>query len=121
MRTAGDVIVDIHAGKQHMNGHKALMYARSRHQDSDYGRMDRQQTVLEAIGKKLLKGTCWRLPEMLKIAKENLWTNLKTRDLPELARLAKEVDIKAITRVRFIPPKYREYLDQAEIKRSARS
>ena len=112
----GDVVVNIRAGKQHMNGHKALMYARSRHQDSDYGRMDRQQTVLAAVAKKLLKGDLLaKLPKMLKIAKENLWTNLKTSDLPELAKLAKGADIKNITRVRFVPPRYREYLDRASI------
>ena len=51
----GYVQIYIKRGKQHMNGRKALMYARSRHQDSDYGRMERQQIVLTAIGKKLLK------------------------------------------------------------------
>jgi len=112
----GDVVVNIRAGKQHMNGHKALMYARSRHQDSDYGRMDRQQTVLAAVAKRLLKGDLLaKLPKLLKIAKENLWTNLKTGDLPELAKLAKGTDIKGIVRVRFVPPRYREYLDRASI------
>ncbi len=42
----GVVSIDFKAGKQHLNGHRALMYARSRHQDSDYGRMRRQQAVL---------------------------------------------------------------------------
>ena len=42
--------------------------------------MDRQQLVIAAVGKKLLKGDLLgRLPKLLKIAKENLWTNLKTR------------------------------------------
>ena len=42
--------------------------------------MDRQQIVIDAIGKKLLKEhLLGRLPELLDIAKNNLWTNLKTR------------------------------------------
>jgi LCP family protein required for cell wall assembly len=115
---SGYVKVFIRAGKQHMNGHKALIYARSRHQDSDYGRMDRQQLVIAAVGKKLLKGDLLgRLPKLLKIAKENLWTNLKTGDLPALATLAEQADLKGMRRIRFIPPTYREFLDRASIKR----
>jgi LCP family protein required for cell wall assembly len=114
----GKVKVFIRAGKQHMDGHKALIYARSRHQDSDYGRMGRQQLVISAIGKKLLKeGLVDKLPKLLKIAKDNLWTNLKTDDLPALAQLAEQADLKGMQQMRFIPPTYREYLDRASITR----
>lgn len=114
----GYVEVSIPKGKQHMNGRKALMYARSRHQDSDYGRMERQQIVITALGKQLLKEPLIvRLPELLDIAKGNLWTNLKTRDLPELAQLAEDVDIKGMKKVRFIPPKYPSYLNKASIRK----
>jgi len=114
----GYVTVSIKKGKQHMNGHKALMYARSRHQDSDYGRMERQQIVITALGKQLLQEPLIvRLPELLDIAKDNLWTNLKTRDLPDLAKLAENVDIKGMKKVRFIPPKYPSYLNRASIRK----
>jgi LCP family protein required for cell wall assembly len=104
-------------GKQHMTGRRALMYARTRHQDSDYGRMKRQQVVLSAIGKKLLREPLLvRLPELLDIAKENLWTNLKTGDLPDLAALAEQVDLKDMEMIRFMPPAYPEYLDRAAIR-----
>jgi anionic cell wall polymer biosynthesis LytR-Cps2A-Psr (LCP) family protein len=36
-----------------MNGARALIYARTRHPDSDFGRMQRQQQVLGAIGAKV--------------------------------------------------------------------
>ncbi len=39
----------IPAGLQHMDGETALVYARSRHGDSDLGRNQRQQAVLTAI------------------------------------------------------------------------
>ena len=114
----GYVEVYIKKGKQHMNGRKALMYARSRHQDSDYGRMERQQIVITALGRQLLKEPLIvRLPELLDIAKDNLWTNLKTGDLPELAQLAEDVDVKGMKKVRFIPPKYPSYLNKATIKK----
>ena len=114
----GYVTVSIKKGKQHMNGHKALMYARSRHMDSDYGRMERQQIVITALGKQLLKEPIIvRLPELLEIAKDNLWTNIKTRDLAELAKLAEAVDIKGMKKVRFIPPKYPSYVNRATVKK----
>ena len=49
----GKVTLHISAGKQHFDGRTALAYARSRHQDSDYGRMERQQILLLAIRKQL--------------------------------------------------------------------
>jgi LCP family protein required for cell wall assembly len=114
----GYVTVSIKKGRQHMNGHKSLMYARSRHQDSDYGRMERQQIVITALGKQLLKEPLIvRLPELLEIAKDNLWTNLKTGDLGDLAKLAEDVDIKGMKKVRFIPPRYPSYLNRATIKK----
>ena len=115
---AGYVSVYIRPGKQHMTGHRALMYARSRHQDSDYGRMERQQIVIAALGKQLLKGPILlRLPDLLDIAKKNLWTNLKTRDLPDLASLAERADVKGMETYRFVPPTYSSHLDRADIKR----
>jgi LCP family protein required for cell wall assembly len=114
----GSVEIFIPKGKQHMNGRKALMYARSRHQDSDYGRMQRQQIVITALGKQLLKEPLIvRLPELLEIAKDNLWTNLKTGDLGDLAKLAEDVDIRGMKKVRFVPPKYPSYVDRAEIRK----
>ena len=113
----GDVTVSISPGKQHMAGHRALMYARSRHQDSDYGRMERQQLVISALGKQLLKEPIFfRLPELLDIARKNLWTNLKTRDLPDLAGLAEWVDIKGMKTFLFVPPSYPSDLGGASIK-----
>ena len=58
-----------------------------------------------------------RLPDLLDIAKNNLWTNLKKRDLPDLAALAEQVDLKAMQKVRFIPPNYPAYLNDAAIKK----
>jgi LCP family protein required for cell wall assembly len=115
---SGYVTVDIAPGLQHLTGRKALMFARSRHQDSDYGRMARQQIVISALGKKLLKGNLiTELPDLLAIAKDNLWTNLKTGDLPDLAALAETVDLKGMKTYRFDPPQYPEYLDHLELKR----
>jgi LCP family protein required for cell wall assembly len=44
----------IPAGRQHFDGLTALKYARTRHQDSDFGRARRQQQVVLAIREKVL-------------------------------------------------------------------
>jgi len=43
------IAVHFDAGLQHMDGERALIYARTRHADSDFGRNRRQQQVLMAI------------------------------------------------------------------------
>ena len=45
--------VTFEAGSQHMDGERALQYARTRHQDNDFRRAGRQQQVLEAVFRKL--------------------------------------------------------------------
>jgi LCP family protein required for cell wall assembly len=45
----GVMRVEFEPGRQHMNGERALIYARTRHADSDFGRAERQQQVVRAI------------------------------------------------------------------------
>jgi LCP family protein required for cell wall assembly len=45
----GTTVVEFERGLQHMDGQRALIYARTRHADSDFGRAERQQQVLRAI------------------------------------------------------------------------
>jgi LCP family protein required for cell wall assembly len=50
----GVMTVQFDPGTEHMNGERALQYARTRHQDSDYDRSARQQQVVDAVVAKLL-------------------------------------------------------------------
>lgn len=45
----GTTLVEFHPGPQRMDGKTALIYARTRHADSDFGRAQRQQQVVRAI------------------------------------------------------------------------
>lgn len=45
----GTVRVEFEPGPQRMDGARALIYARTRHADSDFGRAERQQQVIRAI------------------------------------------------------------------------
>ena len=55
----GTMIVEFQAGIQHMNGERALQYARIRHGSSDFQRAERQQQVIEALFRQLLNPTNW--------------------------------------------------------------
>ena len=82
----GTTVVDIPAGRQHMDGETALRYARTRHQDSDFGRMARQQQVMVAVRSKLLRPTnWWRLPAVLAAVQRATKTDLGPLDLAALA------------------------------------
>ena len=56
----GTMDVIFEPGFQWMDGERALQYARTRHADSDFGRMRRQQLVLSALRTQLI--TLQRLP-----------------------------------------------------------
>ena len=61
--------IEFQPGVQHMDGATALIYARTRHADSDFGRAERQQQVLRAIAAKLRArgplGQAWLAPGLL--------------------------------------------------------
>jgi LCP family protein required for cell wall assembly len=108
----------INAGCQHLGGEMALAYARSRHQDSDYGRMGRQQLVLLALRAQLDPVALLpRVPELLSIAEDNLWTTLDLADLPGLVELASRVGTDDIATVTFVPPTYPQHLTIAAIEK----
>ncbi len=114
---SGVVSIDFNAGKQHLDGHRALMYARSRHQDSDYGRMRRQQAVLLALRAKLKPCRLIdKIPSLLKIARDDAWTSLSVRDLPSLMSLAARVDARRVRSLMFAPPTYGEAITDDEIR-----
>ncbi len=78
--------VDIPAGRQHMNGDTALKYARTRHQDSDFGRIGRQQQVLAAVRNALLNPLNWpRIPAVAAAVSQSLKTDVNPLDMVAIA------------------------------------
>jgi LCP family protein required for cell wall assembly len=113
---SGLIELDIRAGCQRLNGRMALAYARSRHQDSDYGRMGRQQAVLVALARQVDPiALLPKVPDLLQIARDNLWTTVRRTDVRGLAELAARVDTSRVDRVLFVPSRYPSHLDTAEI------
>jgi LCP family protein required for cell wall assembly len=77
----GIITIDIPAGRQHMDGTTALEYARTRHQDSDFGRAERQQQVLAAVRAALVNPlNWWRLPAFAVAVSQAVTTDLSPTD-----------------------------------------
>jgi LCP family protein required for cell wall assembly len=106
----GKIEISIKAGKQHLNGRMALAYARSRHQDSDYGRMARQQTLLLAIRNNIGVNTILHAPDLFNAAKGFTWTDLPRSSLPSLVKLFGKAETASVKQLRLVPPTYRERL-----------
>ena len=103
--TIGKLVIE--PGLHEMDGELALAYARTRHQDSDYFRMNRQRCVLEALLEQLepteLLVNFGRLAEVIE---ENVTTDIPLEALPQLVELLPKIDRDRIVSVRFIPPTY---------------
>jgi LCP family protein required for cell wall assembly len=103
----------IGAGPQHLDGWYALAYARTRHQDSDYDRMARQQSVIVALQSQLRCGLAFRITELLDIARDSVWTNLPLQGITALVGLAGKVDPDAVARLTLTPPRFSPVLSDA--------
>jgi len=93
----GTISIYIPAGVQHMDGQRALQYARTRHADSDFGRIKRQQQVLIAARNQVMRlDIIPKLPNMLGILQESIKTDLAPADILALAGLLREIDSENI-------------------------
>lgn len=94
----------ISAGQQHFDGEMALKYARTRHNDDDFGRMRRQQQVIEAVVRQVTNTD--RLDTLIKNA-PGLWQSFQDTietDMPlsvmlKLAPLAREINLDDVQKI----------------------
>jgi LCP family protein required for cell wall assembly len=85
----GRRLLDVKSGPSRMDGTTAAMYVRSRHGRSDFSRARRQQAVLAAIHRELLRlGSLGKLPEAWAAVEHSVSTDLKRYELLDLARRA---------------------------------
>lgn len=113
----GDIVLDIPAGQQHLDGRLALAYARSRHQDSDYGRMARQQTLLLALRKQIGPSTIFSAPALFAAASGFAWTDLPREALPALGDLFDKAAHASVVQLRIVPTRYSTILTPSEVAR----
>jgi LCP family protein required for cell wall assembly len=111
----GTIVLDISAGQHHLDGRLTLAYARTRHQDSDYSRMARQQRVLLAIRKQIGPETVLNAPALFTAAKGFAWTDLPRDSLPNLVELFSKAASASVKQLRIVPPTYPAWLTPPEI------
>lgn len=96
----------IEPGIQHMDGERALQYARSRHgvEGSDFGRMSHQRCVLEALATQTDPLTLFQeLPTFVPAIQESVTTDIPIAELPAFIELAAMADLEHIVTTRFMP------------------
>jgi len=100
------ITVHFSKGMQHMDGARALIFARSRHaydnlaEASNFARNKRQQLILNALKAKVLSvGGIGKLPDLLSALGDNVITDLGIADDTALYDLVKNVDSSKIVHV----------------------
>jgi LCP family protein required for cell wall assembly len=89
----GTRLFTVEAGRQHMDGETALAYARTRHQDSDDKRRERQMLVIQALlqrGQQV--GSLTRVSDMIGAVSGAALTSLQWEEQLALASMALRFD-----------------------------
>jgi LCP family protein required for cell wall assembly len=89
-------------GPEHMDGDRALAYARIRKSDNDFKRIERQQLVIRATANQALDLGLVLPDEIIRLYgtyKDAVKTNISDFKLPGLARLAQQIDLDNIRMV----------------------
>jgi len=80
-----------------MDGRTALRYARTRHQDSDYYRIKRQQLVLLAVRDKMFSPQVIpQIPSLIATLGQLARTDLSATEIASLACIGAQIDRSAI-------------------------
>ncbi len=99
------------AGWQHLDGEDALIYARTRHDDGDATRNERQQQVLLALRDQAIDfDLISKAPELLDQLAGTFRTDLSPTQLVELARLGARIDEANILQYSLMPALTEEQL-----------
>ncbi|MCL7452314.1 MAG: LCP family protein, partial [Anaerolineae bacterium] len=92
-------------GPQHMDGQRALQYARSRMSTSDFDRAKRQQQILVAVREKALElGAIPRWPLLAQTVMDGIKTDLGLRELLTLGLVAVQVNTADMEHLVLEPP-----------------
>ncbi|HMQ35587.1 MAG TPA: LCP family protein, partial [Chloroflexaceae bacterium] len=98
----GTIEVRFRPGPQLLDGERALIYARTRHADSDFGRNQRQQLVLMAIFDRIrergLLQQLTSLDDYTRAMRDYVKTDLSRSRMLELAGFARGVSADGVLR-----------------------
>lgn len=88
----GRRLLDLDAGRRHLDGVTAAMYVRSRHGRSDFHRARRQQAVLLGVRQNLAGLGVLELPDLFGAFEASVETDMRRIDLLALGRRALALD-----------------------------
>lgn len=95
-----DILLELPAGKNHLNGDEALYFVRSRYSTNDFDRARRQQLVMLAIKDKVMTlGTLFNPVKMfglLDTMGRHIRTDMGLADIQDVIGLAKNSDFKSV-------------------------
>lgn len=94
-------------GIQHMDGERALAYARARHKTNDFDRSQRQQRVILSLREQTDLGMLLqpdRLDSLSAALQETIHTDIPPDINPQLISLAQTVDLTNLRSLVFTPP-----------------
>ena len=116
---AEDTLIDLKPGVQHLDGTKALEYARFRADGvgdfgswggEEHGRVARQKELLKAvIAQTTSIRNAWRLPKVISVVQDAVVTDLSSADMLRLGMTFKDATDKDVTTVVF--PGIPRYVD----------
>ena len=94
-------------GVRTMDGQEALIFARSRHGSSDFGRAERQQQVIAAVRAQTdVEAIAANLPALASTLQDAIKSDFPQDDLPRLLELLGRVDASNLKSIVFAPPVY---------------
>ncbi|GGL29014.1 LCP family protein [Phycicoccus endophyticus] len=99
------VIGYVEPGARHLDGYRALWYARSREGSTNYERMARQRCVVTALVRQLDPSTVLtNFGDIVAATRGVVRTDIPTSALSDLAEVALKTKQEKITSVNFVPP-----------------
>jgi LCP family protein required for cell wall assembly len=105
----GTILLEIPKGIVHMDGRTSLMYARTRHGNSDFSRMQRQQNLMMAIRDRLLRPqTIPALPALAQVLMQSVRTNLSAEDIGLLGCVGTKISKEGVLQL-LIGPNQTEF------------
>jgi len=104
--TAKEHGVHFPAGRNHLNGSRALILARTRKGDNDFERARRQQLLVAAAVDAVRHRGLTKVPALLSIARHYVKTDLPLASAPELFAIVAKADLSHSQRVVFGPTKW---------------